>query len=456
MSWTNRLRSRRWLARAIVLFVILSLIAPSVVSALTYEPTSLQSGTIQDPANGTTVISVQGFHFKGQAAKKKPARLVGVGPRGNVKWVHNGSTVGAVWFYDVDPLSNGNLLVTATEPGKTVIYEFNPRTQEEVWIERFDIKDTHDADLINGNQLLIANMRAGEDDRIFIYDRSNDSVVWEWKFAAHYNQSVGASGEDWTHVNDVDKLGEGRYLVSPRNFDQVIVVNRSTDEIEMQLGSDGNHDVLYEQHNPQYLESKNGTPTILVADSENDRIVEYAKEGDGWTRTWMLGGHGEFSWPRDADRLPNGNTLIVDSLNHRVIEVTPTGEIVWEFYAPWGTYDVERITYGDEPGGPTIRDQGASGQYNVTGSASLTPGSGEQVTFSVWLANTFSGTPLEEEVRAFAMRWDHVVPWIRPAWMSEQDFLAMLLAGLVAAGWSIGDMIYHRKHIYGWVEKRFV
>lgn len=339
-----------------------------------------------------------------------------------------------MWFYDVDPLSNGNLLVTATEPEKTVIYEFNPRTQEQVWVERFDIKDTHDVDLINADQLLIANMRAGEDDRIFIYDRLVRAVVWEWQFADHYNQRVGACGEDWTRVNDIDKIDQGRYLVSPRNFDQVIVVNGSTNEIEMQLGSDNNHDVLFEQHNPQYLESKNGTPTILVADSENDRVVEYTKEGDEWTRTWTLGGHGEFSWPRDADRLPNGNTLVVDSLNHRVVEVTPTGEIVWEFYAPLGTYDVERLNHGDEAGGPTIRDQDASGQYNVTGSAGLTPGSGEQVTFSVWLINTFSETPIEEEIRAFAMRWDHVVPWIRPVWMGELDFIAALFAGLTALG----------------------
>ena len=39
-----------------------------------------------------------------------------------------------------------------------------------------------------------------------------------------------------------------------------------------------------------------------------------------------------------AERLPNGNTLICESMKGRVFEVTPEGEIVWQyinpFYAP--------------------------------------------------------------------------------------------------------------------------
>jgi hypothetical protein len=37
---------------------------------------------------------------------------------------------------------------------------------------------------------------------------------------------------------------------------------------------------------------------------------------------------------RLADRLPNGNTLIVESDAGRAFEVTAEGEIVWEFLNP--------------------------------------------------------------------------------------------------------------------------
>nr|WP_255199014.1 aryl-sulfate sulfotransferase [Halorarius litoreus] len=409
---------------------------------------------MERPANGTTVISVQGFKIAGQNSGKKPARLVGVGPRGDVNWEYNGEENGIVWFYDVDPLQNGSLLITGTKPGKTVVTVWDPESQQTQWSRTFDWEDTHDIDLVNGDQLLVANMRnynettGNNNDRLLLYDLGENETVWEWKFRNHgYNRSGGGKyTDDWTHVNDVDKIGDGRYLASPRNFDQVIVVNRSTGNVTQQLGSDGNLSTLYEQHNPQYLRGEGGTPTMLVADSENDRIVEYAKTGGEWERTWTL--RGKFNWPRDADRLPNGNTLVTDTLNHRVMEVTPSGEVVWEFYAPWGTYDAERIQLGDEPGGPTIREQNATGTVTLQGSAALTPGASERSTFAEWLSNTFADTPVDSEASWFAERWAHVTPWIRPVWMGPWDFVRTLVAGVLLLGWLTTDGLYHRAQLY--------
>ncbi|MFB6296719.1 MAG: aryl-sulfate sulfotransferase [Halobacteriales archaeon] len=332
------------------------------------------AGTITEPAGGMTVISVQGFRFGGNDSGKKPARLIGVGPAGEIRWVHRlGRERGVVWSYDVDPLPNGNLFGTATRPGKTLFYELDPRTGEWVWSEVVNFTDTHDADMLDRHRILVANMRnydaenGTNDDRILIYNRTSGAVEWEWLFreAGYDPEGGGAYAEDWTHVNDVDRIAPGKFLVSPRNFDQAIVVDRSTGEVTLQLGADEDHEIMKEQHNPQYLESKAGDPTVLVADSENDRIVEYEKAGDGWRRTWELGSSETLSWPRDADRLPDGNTLIADSTGNRVLEVTPTGEIVWEFHAPWLVYDAERIPIGDEPGGPTIADQDAEGSYEL-------------------------------------------------------------------------------------------
>ncbi|MFC7078801.1 aryl-sulfate sulfotransferase [Halorussus caseinilyticus] len=467
--------SRPWLVRAVVLLVIVSLLAPSAVSALTYEPTNLQKGTIEDPAGGTTVISIQGFKFKGKSNGKKPARLVGVGPRGEVKWVHNGGEKGITWFYDVDPTDDGNLLVTGTkhvagQKDPTMVYKLNPRTGEKLWTETFEnAHDTHDVDLINGDQLLVANMRNYNpqknvnEDRIFIYDRGKDEIVWQWQFRNHtdWTKKQGGkyaakdgSGDDWTHVNDVDKIAEGQYLMSPRNMDQVMVVNRSTKDIDMRLGSDDDYSVMNEQHNPTYLESEDGTPTILVADSHGDRVVEYAKRDGEWNRTWQVGSRQSFNWPRDADRLPNGNTLIVDSNNHRVVEVNPQGEIVWEFYAPWAPYDVERMHLGDEAGGPTIADQNAEGEYSLSGSAGLTPGTGDKLTFSQWLTTAFAGTPVSGPVGEFATQWSKIAPWVRPVWMGPWDFVGAVVAGLVIVGWLLGEVVYNRERISSGVKRR--
>jgi hypothetical protein len=442
----------RWFARGSIALIILALLVTAAGLTLGHEPTTLQTGTIESPSNSTTIVGIQGFHFQGEGDKKKPARLIAANATGNITWTYNGSKRGATWFYDVDPLPNGNVLAVNTEPGTTLVYELDPATKQRVWTEEFNITDTHDVDLINEDELLVANLRNSRNgtshDQVFIYNRTQDRIVWEWKFRNHYplDTDDGATAEDWSHVNDVDKIGPGRYLVSPRNFDQVIVVNRSTKAIEMRLGADGNHSTLNEQHNPTYLESENGTPALLVADSENDRVVEYAYQDGEWVEVWELGTD-RLNWPRDADRLPNGNTLIVDTMNHRVIEVTPTGEIVWEAYTPWAPYDVERLVYGDEAGGPTMQDMNTSGSYEFNGSAGLAPGTGKDVTFPTWLQTTFEETPVEGSVNWFAEEWEGVSQWVKPIWMPSWTLVALITALILLLGWGVAELIYRQRRI---------
>ncbi|WP_255151170.1 aryl-sulfate sulfotransferase [Halorarius halobius] len=450
-------QSRRTLARGVTALLVVALLVPAGVSAVTYDPTDFQRGHIEEPANGSTVVGIQGFHFQGQGAKKKPARLASIGPNGSLNWQFDGSAVGARWFYDVDPLENGNLLVVSTNQDGTIVYEFDPERKEAVWTERFDIHDTHDVDKLPNGDLVVANMRQYNEttgvsnDRVFVYNRSTDEITWEWLFRNHYpNSTDGGFNSDWSHVNDVDRVGDDHFLVSPRNFDQVILINRTTKEIDMRLGSDDDYSVLHEQHNPDWLVSAEGNPTIVVADSENDRVVEYERRCTGdpmdappedcsWNRTWSVGSD-QFNWPRDADRLPNGNTLVTDSLNHRVVEITPDGEIVWEYYATWGPYDAERVSMGGSSKGPTIADMDAGGTYDVTGSANDPPVATESESGPGAMLASLGFTDLSRT-------WSHVTPWAKPIWMGGWAFVTTVLAGLVLVGWGVTEMALHRGEI---------
>lgn len=72
---------------------------------------------------------------------------------------------------------------------------------------------------------------------------------------------------------------------------------------------------------------------LLIPDSDNKRILEIDHERQ---ICWQLGGNLtkegdlELQAPYDALRLPNGNTLFVDNLAHRVAEVTPRGRLFWQ------------------------------------------------------------------------------------------------------------------------------
>jgi hypothetical protein len=450
---------RRWLLRGAAAVLILAMTVTAVGATLAYEPVSSGEGNVTQPANGSTIVAVQGFHFEGQDWEKKQARLFTFGERGNVSREYGGSQDIRNWFYDADPLPNGNILAVNTiredGVGKTLVYELDPGTKRrylpstnQPGVIKLNFSDTHDADLINGDELIVANMREGINDRIVIYNLTRRQVTWQWYFNNHYpNSTDGGITNDWTHVNDVDKVGDGRFMLSPRNFDQVIIVDRETGNITTRLGEDDNHDILHEQHNPAYLETEDGNPAFLVADSENDRVVEYTctERVDGdceWELTWEVGTEGNLDWPRDANRLPNGNTLITDSLNHRVIEVTPDGRVVWETTARWAPFSAERVAHGnDGVRSPTMQDLGVEGSYALRGGRDVG-------SFPQWLRSTFGGVPavggLATEV---ADTWAGVVPWIRPVWMAPWSLVFLAGGLLVGLVWATSEAVYNRQRI---------
>jgi uncharacterized protein (UPF0248 family) len=82
---------------------------------------------------------------------------------------------------------------------------------------------------------------------------------------------------------------------------------------------------------PQWAEL---TPygTVLVADTYHHRVLEVETLAD--EVVWACGDGLLLNFPRAAKRLENGNTLIADAGNRRVVEISPDGEIVWT----WGSW----------------------------------------------------------------------------------------------------------------------
>lgn len=94
------------------------------------------------------------------------------------------------------------------------------------------------------------------------------------------------------------------------------------------------------QHDPSVLDNGN----ILLFDNFGDevpfgdsRVIEIDPADSAIV--WRYRGTKErplFTELRGAtERLPNGNTLIVESFAGRAIEVTNDGEVVWEFLTPY-------------------------------------------------------------------------------------------------------------------------
>ena len=63
---------------------------------------------------------------------------------------------------------------------------------------------------------------------------------------------------------------------------------------------------------------------------DNKIVWEYTAEKSN-RPMWTFVSH----YISSAERQPNGNTLICEGSNGRIFEVTPAGEIVWEFINPY-------------------------------------------------------------------------------------------------------------------------
>jgi hypothetical protein len=272
-------------------------------------------------------------------------------------------------YFDVDQVENTSATVeyTATDTihtsgpycdsppcARNVIERTNLTTGEtEVIVERYNHQETagewHDHVRVNETRVLIGDILH---DRVYMLNTETGIIEWEWDAQSEYDpaESGGSFRRDWTHLNDVSLLEDGRVMASLRNHDRVVFIDPETGvQEDWTLGEENNYDILYEQHNPDYIPEEQGGPAVVVADSENNRIKEFQREDGEWVQRWTWTDQ-QTQWPRDADRLPDGDTLITDTHGNRVMEVDGSGDIVWEV-ASTLPYEAERLGTGPESEG---------------------------------------------------------------------------------------------------------
>ena len=143
---------------------------------------------------------------------------------------------------------------------------------------------------------------------------------------------------DYTHANSVMVLPkalagrfpmfqEGQVLISLRNMNTLAVLDVSKRSVAWAAQG-----VWRRQHAAQFLDNGH----LLLFDNEGDngpaRVLEYnpANQALPWTYTSEDSRPFWASARGDTQRLPNGNTLIVNPGKCRMFEVSPAREVVWE------------------------------------------------------------------------------------------------------------------------------
>jgi len=369
------------------------------------------SGPVVDPRDNITVVTGDSTAFvtdEGDGPRRR-AELVAFAPNGSIYYYDESHTR----YWDVDPVENTSTTVEYVYAEHLSAGECNAERVctrngvERVNLTTGNVTDIysritpgkhstrwHDVDRLDDERLLVADI---DRDRAYVVNTTTELVTWAWGAQSDFDpESGGPYPYDWTHINDVEYVeldGRPTVMVSVRNHDQVVFVDMETGlREEWTLGSDGDHDTLYEQHNPDFIPESAGGPAVLVADSENGRAVEYQRENGSWVQSWEWQDQ-RMTWVRDADRLPNGHTLLADSNGDRVLEIDANGTVVWSIDMGF-PYEAERLGTGDESGGgqsaaslglpsqtPSAENRSAAGdvaawapQSIVNGVAYLLPG----------------------------------------------------------------------------------
>lgn len=170
------------------------------------------------------------------------------------------------------------------------------------------------------------------------------------EFGSIWTESARRKG-DIFHTNSVEVLdgraaaaapafSSGRVLTSLRALDVVAVLDLDAVEVVWAFRDD-----FVNQHDPKVV----GTDHLLLFDNQSgggpSRVLEY--DLGNLERVWSYAGTDAAPFYSQrcgvAERLSGGNTLVTESMQGRVFELTPEGEIVWEYRNPGRVDDGQRV-----------------------------------------------------------------------------------------------------------------
>jgi len=169
-------------------------------------------------------------------------------------------------------------------------------------------------------------------------------IVWEYRTWEHLDPetdritAIQEPRDEWTHGNGLAELPNGDIVVSFRTISTVIIIERKTGTIIWKLVAPplcGQHaptplpngNLLIFDNGPHRLDHSMPFSRVIEVEPANTKIIwEYREKRES-----------DFFSPRisNAQRLPNGNTMICEGDFGRLFEVTAGGELVWEYVNPY-------------------------------------------------------------------------------------------------------------------------
>ncbi|WP_410873050.1 aryl-sulfate sulfotransferase [Nocardia sp. A7] len=250
------------------------------------------------------------------------------------------ATVGDQGLYEVDPdgaivwqwLAGDHLHEFGfTELGWQALRATAARDPEDPWgyLEMNSAKSlgpntwhTQDPDTVFHPDNIVVSFRKAN--IVALIDRASGSIAW--KLGPYFDAVPGAQHQRIS----VHKV--------PRPVDQ-ISGQHNPHMIAPGLPGAGNILVFDNQGGAGYPPAPLGIyagSRVLEIDPTTEQIVWQYTAEDSERPPWTFFS----SFVSNAQRLPNGNTLITEGMRGRLFQVTPEGAVVWEYHSPYEGYGV--------------------------------------------------------------------------------------------------------------------
>jgi hypothetical protein len=159
------------------------------------------------------------------------------------------------------------------------------------------------------------------DSRVFIVDAAGN-IIWQ------YGQ-FGQTGDGPNLLNTPVQstfVPDFNVLITDQGNNRIIEVNYAKEIVWQYPGSDTNAaDQLNAPNSAEMLANGN----VLIADQGNSRALEVTS-ADKIVKTFSAGG--TVNILAFASRLTNGDTLLTDSGNSRIVEVDANDQVVWQYF----------------------------------------------------------------------------------------------------------------------------
>lgn len=184
------------------------------------------------------------------------------------------------------------------------------------------------------------------------------TIVWEWRAEdcdEMYNFPLNpmCPRHEWCHANCITQLDNGDILINFRYNHLMAIIDYKTKKFTWTLAdySYGQQHSVHMLENGNLLFFANGANVLGVGPEAGSRVVELDLKSK--QAVWEYAGSPTFSFfswfVSNATRLDSGNTSILEGIKGKMFEVTPEGEIVWEYVSPYFVTEPHPMYTGANP-----------------------------------------------------------------------------------------------------------